>query len=41
MSENEKISSAQTFHFDSDFSKFLKLYMYLVMLIKLMAHMFM
>ena len=29
MSENEKISSAQTFHFDSDFSKFLKLYMYL------------
>jgi hypothetical protein len=29
MSQNEKISSAQMFHFDSDFSKFLKLYIYL------------
>lgn len=29
MQESEKISSAQMFHFDSDFSKFLKLYMYL------------
>ena len=29
MQENEKISAAQMFHFDSDFSKFLKLYMYL------------
>ena len=29
MSDKDKISAAQTYHFDSDFSKFLKLYVYL------------